>query len=71
MVASALKPNGIVFMMDSRRNSTGTASNQSVDTEGYRQQRILNDGQQFEIVKIYYAIKYVFFGSLFYVVFFA
>lgn len=54
MVASALKPEGKVFMVDSRRVSTGTAVNQSVATEGYRQERTLNDGREFHIVKIYY-----------------
>ena len=54
LVASALKPGGLVFMIDSRSHSTGTATNQSTTTAGFHQQRRLNDGREFQIVKIYY-----------------
>ena len=53
-VYRATRPGGRVWMVDSRRASTSTATNQSVKDEGILQRRILNDGQTFEIVKVYY-----------------
>lgn len=53
-VYRATKPGGKVWMVDSRRASTSTASNQSVETCDLVQTRTLNDGRKFEIVKIYY-----------------
>ncbi len=50
------KPGGTVFMVDSKKAPTSTAHNQSVHVTGIQQQRILNDGRTFEIVKIYYDI---------------
>jgi ubiquinone/menaquinone biosynthesis C-methylase UbiE len=55
-VYRATKPGGKIWMVDSRKASTSTASNQSVETRDVRQQRILNDGREFEIVKIYYQL---------------
>ncbi len=53
-VHAALKPGGRLFFIDSRaldlsKNHTGTA-----DLGAERQQRELNDGRQFDIVKVYY-----------------
>ena len=53
-VHAALKPGGRLFFIDSRavdlsRNRTGTA-----DLGADQQRRVLNDGRQFDIVKIYY-----------------
>ena len=53
-VYRATRPGGTVWMVDSRRASTSTARDQSVDHGGDLQERILNDGRVFEIVKIYY-----------------
>ncbi|MCI0711099.1 MAG: class I SAM-dependent methyltransferase [Chloroflexi bacterium] len=53
-VYRATKPGGKVWMVDSRKASTSTASNQSVETRDVLQTRSLNDGRVFEIVKIYY-----------------
>lgn len=56
-VYRATKPGGKVWMVDSRKASTGTANNQSVETVDAIQKRTLNDGREFEIVKIYYQPK--------------
>ena len=53
-VHAALKPGGRLFFIDSRaldlsKNHTGTA-----DLGAERQRRELNDGRQFDIVKVYY-----------------
>lgn len=53
-VATALKPNGVVFMVDSRRNPSGMAKDQPLLADGFQQERILNNGNQYTIVKIYY-----------------
>lgn len=53
-VYNATKPGGNVWMVDSRRESTGTAPDQSVHGTDMLQRRILNDGRTFEVVKIYY-----------------
>lgn len=54
-VAKALKPTGHVVMLDSRASSTSTAHNQSTDTtQDQLQHRILNNGQEYNIYKIYY-----------------
>jgi demethylmenaquinone methyltransferase/2-methoxy-6-polyprenyl-1,4-benzoquinol methylase len=56
-VASALKPDGLVFMVDSRKNPIGTAKDQPLNEDGYTQDRILNDGSEFVIVKVYYELE--------------
>jgi ubiquinone/menaquinone biosynthesis C-methylase UbiE len=53
-VAAALKPDGRVFMVDSRRNSTGMANDQPHLEDGISQERLLNDGNRYTIIKIYY-----------------
>ena len=53
-VYSATRPGGTVWMVDSRRASSSTATNQSVETRSGFQERILNDGRTYQIVKIYY-----------------
>jgi demethylmenaquinone methyltransferase/2-methoxy-6-polyprenyl-1,4-benzoquinol methylase len=55
-VYRATKPDGSVWMVDSRRASTGTAADQSVLNDTMYQQRMLNDGRTFEIVKVYYDV---------------
>lgn len=54
MVASALKPHGRLFILDSRRETTSTASNHVLPDEGQILKRKLNDGREYEIVKIFY-----------------
>jgi len=53
-VSAMLKPEGHLFMVDSRRNIYGTATNQRVPTDTHIHQRILNDGSQYQIVKVFY-----------------
>jgi demethylmenaquinone methyltransferase/2-methoxy-6-polyprenyl-1,4-benzoquinol methylase len=53
-VRSALKPDGCVFMVDSRKIPTSTAHNQVLPEEGELMKRTLNDGQNFTIVKVFY-----------------
>jgi SAM-dependent methyltransferase len=56
MVARSLKPGGRVFFVDSRHNATSTAhDHRSGDAEAGTVVRRLNDGREFEIVKIFYA----------------
>lgn len=53
-VHQALKPNGRLFFIDSRKVQSSTSSRQTVQTKDNIQTRVLNDGRQFEIIKIYY-----------------
>jgi demethylmenaquinone methyltransferase/2-methoxy-6-polyprenyl-1,4-benzoquinol methylase len=53
-VAAALKPGGHVFMVDSKQQSTAMANNQLNMGDGVQQERTLNDGRNFTIIKIYY-----------------
>jgi len=53
-VYNALKPNGYVFILDSRRVDSSTATDQVIPETGTSLQRKLNDGRTFEIVKIFY-----------------
>ncbi len=54
-VTRALKPDGRVFMVDSRRSSlVGAQAQQIQPPEEVLQERQLNDGRTFQIVKIYY-----------------
>ena len=53
-VRQALKPDGQCFIIDSRRAEKSTAKNQNVYHDGVYQNRTLNDGREFQIVKIYY-----------------
>jgi demethylmenaquinone methyltransferase/2-methoxy-6-polyprenyl-1,4-benzoquinol methylase len=54
-VFRATKPGGRVFMIDSLAEQSSTATDQSVETtEQAQQTRRLNDGREFEIIKVYY-----------------
>jgi SAM-dependent methyltransferase len=56
MVARSLKPGGRVFFVDSRYDATSTARDHRLgDPEAGKVVRRLNDGREFEIVKIFYA----------------
>jgi len=54
MVHRALKPNGRLFFVDSQKVQTGTSTRQNIKTTNDIQKRVLNDGSEFEIIKIYY-----------------
>jgi demethylmenaquinone methyltransferase/2-methoxy-6-polyprenyl-1,4-benzoquinol methylase len=55
MVAAALQPGGRVFFIDSLRSESSTATDHVWSTQQtITQRRRLNDGREFEIVKIYY-----------------
>lgn len=54
-VASALAPNGRVFLVDSRREPESTAANHVLSApDAPTQVRKLNDGRVFDVFKIYY-----------------
>lgn len=54
-VAAALHPGGRVFFIDSLQSESSTAQDQDWGTpQTVMQRRRLNDGREFEIVKIYY-----------------
>jgi 2-polyprenyl-3-methyl-5-hydroxy-6-metoxy-1,4-benzoquinol methylase len=54
-LVSAVKPNGRVFFLDSRYESTSTAKNHRLeDRQSTSTLRRLNDGREFEIVKVFY-----------------
>lgn len=53
-VKGALKPNGYFFMVDSQKKKTSTAADQVIPEDGAIMQRSLNDGRNFQIIKIYY-----------------
>lgn len=54
-VFNAVRPGGHVFLVDSLPDESSTAADQSVTTSAQaRQMRRLNDGREFQIVKIYY-----------------
>ena len=53
-VNAALKPGGRLFFVDSRPAEQSTSTGQSIATDGELQHRVLKDGRQYEIVKIYY-----------------
>jgi ubiquinone/menaquinone biosynthesis C-methylase UbiE len=55
-VNRALKPGGILFLIDSRREPTSTASDHVLPQERQATQltRKLNDGREFTIVKVFY-----------------
>lgn len=54
MVARALKPGGHFFMVDSRRADRSSAKDHIIPEEGTTMKRKLNDGREYEIVKIFY-----------------
>jgi demethylmenaquinone methyltransferase/2-methoxy-6-polyprenyl-1,4-benzoquinol methylase len=53
MVRSALKPGGQVFFVDSAFEETSTAKDHLIDNSGVARRK-LNDGREFEIVKVFY-----------------
>lgn len=53
-VKQALKIGGVVFMVDSKRKPSSTAKDHVLPSEGVVMKRTLNDGSNFEIIKIYY-----------------
>jgi len=53
-VHRALKPDGRLFFVDSQKVQTGTSTRQKITTTDDIQKRVLNDGSEFEIIKIYY-----------------
>ncbi len=55
MVDSALADNGRVFFIDSLHVESSTATNQHLSAAAsHVQERLLNDGRRYQIVKIYY-----------------
>jgi demethylmenaquinone methyltransferase/2-methoxy-6-polyprenyl-1,4-benzoquinol methylase len=55
LVARALKPGGRVFFVDSRRDSTSTARDHTLQDSGsVISVRKLNDGREFSVVKVFY-----------------
>lgn len=55
VVASALRPGGRCFFVDSRREPTGTSADHQLPAPGAETMvRRLNDGREFEIVKNFY-----------------
>ncbi|HEU5016287.1 MAG TPA: methyltransferase domain-containing protein [Roseiflexaceae bacterium] len=56
LVRAALKPDGRWFFIDSLPADTSSATNHDApDADAVVQRRKLNDGREFEIVKVYYA----------------
>ena len=54
MVHQAIKPGGRLFLVDSLKGEQSRPAEQDIRARDDLQKRILNDGRQFEIVKIYY-----------------
>ena len=55
MVAAALRPEGKLFFVDGRREPTSTAADHRLPDPGSQvMTRRLNDGREFQIVKIFY-----------------
>jgi len=53
-VSMMLKPGGTLFIVDSLRNKMATAKNQNMLESSHIHQRILNDGREFRIIKVFY-----------------
>ena len=53
-VQTALEPGGAVFFVDSLREMTATAQDQALPDDSGIVQRRLNDGREFDIVKVFY-----------------
>ncbi|MGB1288803.1 MAG: class I SAM-dependent methyltransferase [Aggregatilineales bacterium] len=53
-VATALKPGGRIFMLDSRRVDSSTAHDHIIPDAGETLTRKLNDGSEYQIYKIFY-----------------
>ncbi|MAU09423.1 MAG: SAM-dependent methyltransferase [Anaerolineaceae bacterium] len=54
MVRSALKPDGRIFILDSRKTPTSTAKDHVIPEDGSVLERKLNDGNTYKIVKVFY-----------------
>lgn len=53
-VSAMLKPGGRLFILDSRRTPDSTAIDHVIPEDGTTLERKLNDGQTFQIVKVFY-----------------
>lgn len=53
-VAAMLKPGGTVFILDSLYIQEATANDQPLPDQGYVMTRKLNDGSEYQIVKVFY-----------------
>ncbi len=53
-VRAALKPGGRLFCVDSRDRQKSETHTEAIDRGRHLEERVLKDGRQFEIVKIYY-----------------
>lgn len=53
-VSAMLKPGGRLFIVDSLRNKMATAKNQNMLESSHIHERILNDGREFKIIKVFY-----------------
>jgi ubiquinone/menaquinone biosynthesis C-methylase UbiE len=53
-VASMLKPSGTLFILDSLHIPEATAKDQPLPEQGYIMTRKLNDGTEYQIVKVFY-----------------
>ncbi len=53
-VSAMLKPGGQLFIVDSLRNKMATAKNQNMLERSHIHHRILNDGREFQIIKVFY-----------------
>ena len=54
LVHSALKPGGRLFFVDSRKVDRSPSHTGTANLGGELQRRVLKDGRQFDIVKVYY-----------------
>lgn len=52
--SAMLKPDGLLFIVDSLRNKMATAKNQNMLEKSHIHHRILNDGREFQIIKVFY-----------------
>ena len=52
----ATKPGGVVWIVDSLNTRTTTSPDQSTETNDETQKRILKDGREYEVIKIYYDV---------------
>ena len=54
-VRAALAPDGKVFFVDNAHNPEIAARNHPLPEQGFVMDRVLNDGRQFRVVKVFYA----------------
>ena len=53
-VSRALRPGGQAFIVDSRPKGIGTARDQVIDEQNPVMRRLLNDGSEYQIIKVFY-----------------